>query len=138
MLALFNIRNVDHLLVSGSDSGEISVWDLRSFYSSKDSSPNAAATFTWHTKPITSVGWHPTDPSVFAATGADDQLTIWDLALESEGPESDIQSVPPQLLFVHQGQKDMKEFRWNRTKGLEGLIISTSYDGFNIFKTINA
>jgi len=41
-----------------------------------------AAHFKWHTAPITSVSWHPSEESVLAVAGADDQITIWDLSLE--------------------------------------------------------
>ena len=30
--------------------------------------------FKHHTRPVTSVEWHPTDSSVFASAGADDQV----------------------------------------------------------------
>jgi len=41
-----------------------------------------AAHFKWHTAPVTSVAWHPTEESVLAVAGADDQITVWDLSLE--------------------------------------------------------
>ncbi len=75
--------------------------------------PKPVAHFTWHTAPITSVEWHPSDPSVFAASGSDDQVTLWDLSVEGDdeqagdapvGPDGRVLDVPPQLLFVHQGQ----------------------------------
>ena len=64
----------------------------------------SVAVFKHHTAPITSVEWHHTDSSVFAASGSDNQVTLWDLAVErdndTEGKGRHL-DVPPQLLFIH-------------------------------------
>ncbi|KAH6590423.1 hypothetical protein BASA50_009398 [Batrachochytrium salamandrivorans] len=111
-----------HVLASGADSGEFSIWDLRTWPSSKGK-PVPLASFKWHQEPITSIDWHPTESSVLAASGADDQVTIWDLALERDEEEEIVMvtvasgkqvEVPPQLLFIHQGQNNVKEIHWHR------------------------
>lgn len=104
--------------------------------------PTPVAAYNWHSAPITSIEWHPTEDSIFAASGADDQVTLWDLAVEQDDEETGAmdsteggRDVPPQLLFVHQGQKDVKEIHWHPQ--IPGTVISTAYDGFNVFKTIS-
>ena len=101
------------------------------------------AVFKHHSAPITSVEWHPHDSSVFAASGSDDQLTLWDLAVERDteattagGSPQNEPDVPPQLLFIHQGQTDLKELHWHPQ--LTGVILSTAHSGFNNFRTISA
>jgi len=57
---------------------------------------------------VTSVEWHPTEESVIAVSGADDQISIWDLSVEEDNEESRIirdesgSKIPSQLLFIHQ------------------------------------
>lgn len=101
--------------------------------------PSPVAAFNWHKAPITSLEWHPSEDSAFVASGADDQITLWDLSVEDDADESannsDLKDVPPQLLFVHQGQKDIKEVHWHPQ--IPGMVISTAFDGFNVFKTIS-
>lgn len=153
-------RGTSYLLLSGGDDGSIKTWDLRNvkayvsssilslvsfsqpvFSSSTDPAP--VASFTWHKAPITSIEWHPTEDSTFAASGADDQVTLWDLAVEHDDDETGgaamqddtTDDVPPQLLFVHQGQTDIKELHWHPQ--IPGTVISTALDGFNVFKTIS-
>ncbi|KAG6381003.1 WD40-repeat-containing domain protein [Boletus reticuloceps] len=139
-------KSTHYLLISGGDDGAIKVWDLRNV--SKPGSPrqvpSPVAAFTWHHGPITSIEWHPTEDSVFAASGADDQVTLWDLGVEQDDEEigssmnetrESGREVPPQLLFVHQGQRDVKEIHWHPQ--IPGAVITTALDGFNIFKTIS-
>ena len=135
---------MDYLLASGSEAGDFSIWDLRTWASSSDSTPVPAASFKWHNKAVTSLDWHPKESSVLAVSGADDQVTIWDLALERDaeeestltGLQGELAQVPPQLLFVHQGQNSVKEIKWHSQ--IPGVLISTAYDGFNLIKTINS
>ncbi|KDQ31038.1 hypothetical protein PLEOSDRAFT_1111643, partial [Pleurotus ostreatus PC15] len=135
-------KATSYLLLSGGDEGGIKVWDLRNVKATGPA-PTAVASFNWHSAPITSIEWHPTEDSIFAASGADDQVTLWDLAVEPDEDEmntasneaEDTQQVPPQLLFVHQGQKDIKEVHWHPQ--IPGAVVSTASDGFNIFKTIS-
>lgn len=45
---------------------------------------SAVAIFKHHTEPVTTVQWHPSDSSVFASGGEDNQIAIWDLAVERD------------------------------------------------------
>ncbi|GAA6016153.1 hypothetical protein JCM10207_004462 [Rhodosporidiobolus poonsookiae] len=131
--------NQDYLLASGGDEGAVKVWDLRNFKGTRGTAPSPVAAFSWHTAPITSIEWHPTDESCFAASGADDQVTLWDLSVEEDDDEKPaggdgLRDVPAQLLFCHQGQSDIKEVHWHPQ--IPGTVISTASDGFNIFKSL--
>lgn len=77
------------------------MWDLRQF---GDGIP--VAIFKHHSGPITSVEWHPTDSTIFAASGEDHQITLWDLSVEKDDEQENVtsasgSSLPPQLLFIH-------------------------------------
>ena len=64
-------------------------------------------------------------PPLWAVSSSDNQLKIWDISLEKgEEEETKLKSqtreqvnapenLPPQLLFVHQGRKDLKELHWH-------------------------
>lgn len=65
-------RSVEqYLLLSGGDDGLFKIWDLRTF---SGGNTDPIASFSWHKEAITSLEWHPTDPSVLAVAGADDQV----------------------------------------------------------------
>uniref|UniRef100_A0A8C9TCF4 Glutamate-rich WD repeat-containing protein 1 n=1 Tax=Scleropages formosus TaxID=113540 RepID=A0A8C9TCF4_SCLFO len=120
-------------LLSGGDDGVLKVWDLRQFRSGQP-----VASFKQHSAPVTSVEWNPVDSSVFAASGADDVVSQWDLSVEAcDGSPSagDIKELPPQLLFLHQGQTEVKEIHWHPQ--IPGILISTALSGFNVFRTIS-
>jgi ribosome assembly protein RRB1 len=105
------------------------------------------AHFKYHTGAITSIEWSPHEASTLSVTSADHQLTIWDLSLERDAEEeAEYQALlkqqaeppadlPPQLLFVHQGQKDLKEGHWHPQ--IKDLLIATAADGFNILQPSN-
>ena len=71
-------------------------------------------------------------------------MAVWDLALERD-PEEEAQlaadylhvqqSAPPQLLFLHAGQSDVREVQWHGQ--IPGMLVSTAGDGFNMFKPSN-
>lgn len=71
----------------GGDDGLLHVWDLRQFQSG-----TPVVSFKHHIAPITSVEWHPTEASVLASAGEDNQVALWDLAVEkdTEGMEEDV------------------------------------------------
>lgn len=131
------------MLASGSDDGSFSIRDLRLL---KDGD-SVVAHFTYHKHPITSIEWSPHEASTLAVSSADNQLTLWDLSLERDEEEeaefkaqtedkvNTPEDLPPQLLFVHQGQKDLKELHWHAQ--IPGMIISTAADGFNVLMPSN-
>jgi len=124
---------VGELIITGADDGGFKIWDTR------NTGAGAMANFLWHRKPITSVDWHPTDETVMAVSSADDTVSIWDMAVEddAEGAEKPpgAEHYPPQLLFLHMGQREPKELRWHPQ--IPSVCVSTAGSGFNIFKTCN-
>ena len=42
------------------------------------------ALFKHHSAAVTTVEWHPSDSTVFASGGADDQVVQWDLSVERD------------------------------------------------------
>ncbi|WVZ25422.1 hypothetical protein V8G54_003966 [Vigna mungo] len=152
------------MLASGSDDGTISIRDLRllklidllfvvikadmkrAFIYGQEGD-SLVAHFEYHKHPITSIEWSPHEASSLAVSSADNQLTIWDLSLEKDEEEeaefkaktkeqvNAPEDLPPQLLFIHQGQKDLKELHWHAQ--IPGMIVSTAADGFNILMPSN-
>lgn len=134
---VINWNKHEPFILSGGDDGKLKVWDIRRF---PKGSP--LCTFKHHVAPITSVEWHPTDPTVFAASGDDNQVTLWDLAVEpdfeqegSKGATPEELDLPPQVLFIHQGQKEIREVHWHPQ--MPGVLISTAQTGFDIFRTLS-
>ncbi|XP_037944787.1 glutamate-rich WD repeat-containing protein 1 [Teleopsis dalmanni] len=131
-------NRTEPFIASGGDDGFLHIWDLRQFQTKKP-----IATFKHHTDHVTTVEWNPRDATVLASGGDDDQIALWDLAVEKDADQEvtqsqnddEINNLPPQLLFIHQGQKEIKELHWHPQ--LPGVILSTANSGFNIFRTIS-
>ncbi|KMZ62347.1 putative WD-repeat protein [Zostera marina] len=131
------------MIASGCDDGTFSIRDLRLVKGDN----SLVAHFEYHKHPITSIQWSPHEPSTLAVSSEDSQLTIWDLSLErDEEEEAEFkakikdqvnapENLPPQLLFVHQGQKDLKELHWHQQ--IPGMLVSTAADSFNILMPVN-
>ncbi|VDN03314.1 unnamed protein product [Thelazia callipaeda] len=117
------------LIVSGGDDTAINVWTTKSMQYKEP-----VARFKHHKAPITSVEWSPHETTTMMASGEDDQVTIWDMALEADSP-NEAYDIPPQLLFVHMGQKEIKEVHWHNQ--IQGFAATTALSGFNLFKPIN-
>ena len=66
-------------------------------------------------------------------------MALWDLALERDAEatveDPQLKDLPPQLLFIHQGLRDVKEIHWH--KKIPGLVMATSHTGFDLFRTIS-
>jgi ribosome assembly protein RRB1 len=65
-------------------------------------------------------------------------LTLWDFSVEVDDQEQkpDVNTngmeIPPQLMFLHQGQKNMKELRFHPQ--YRSLLLTTAEDSFNVFR----
>uniref|UniRef100_A0A8C2GAK8 Glutamate-rich WD repeat containing 1 n=1 Tax=Cyprinus carpio TaxID=7962 RepID=A0A8C2GAK8_CYPCA len=128
-----------------SEKGQVDIFDLRPQLEAVhkgfaiDWSPKVPGddhihvSFFQSGRPVASFKQH-----MFASSGADDVISQWDMSVEScdMGEQAeDFKRLRPQLLFLHQGQKEVKELHWHPQ--IPGLVISTALSGFNIFRTIS-
>eukprot|EP00792_Barthelona_sp_PAP020_P008644 TRINITY_DN3234_c0_g1_i2.p1 TRINITY_DN3234_c0_g1~~TRINITY_DN3234_c0_g1_i2.p1 ORF type:complete len:489 (-),score=168.17 TRINITY_DN3234_c0_g1_i2:85-1551(-) len=128
--------SIPNLIVTGGDDGIIKVWDLNDM-----TRPSFEFDFN-EGHPITSIRWNPNDATCFAASSDNGTVTIWDIDLvensdEQEQNEDEDEPIdtPPQLLFIHAGQTQIKEVAWHSQ--LVGCLVVTAYDGFNIIRPTN-
>jgi ribosome assembly protein RRB1 len=68
----------------------------------------------------------------------DDTTSIWDVSVERDEAANKIeekfglQDLPPQLLFLHQGQTELHEARWHPL--IPFVVFSAAADGFHIWR----
>ena len=122
-------KNATNLIASGADDGSFKVWDLR--YVDKPPISHIG----WHVAPITSIEWQPHDEWTISVASSDNRLSLWDFSVEPDDSEIDYNlknNIPDQLLFLHQGQEDLKECKWHPV--YKNVMISTALDGYNVFQ----
>lgn len=122
----WNINNENHLL-SGSDAGDVYVWDFRLFKASSNQTPFAK--IEYHTDAITSVEWNPNDETEFACASADGRVTVWDLSVEPDDPDEKEDEIPDQLMFEHY-HDDPKELHYHPQIPSMIAVIGETFDVF--------
>ncbi|MEW5304331.1 MAG: hypothetical protein WDW38_011031 [Sanguina aurantia] len=133
-------KTVNYMMASGADDGAFRIWDLRAF-----TQGSHVSHFGFHRAAVTSIEWCPYEGSMLATCSADNQLAVWDLALErdpeeeaalaAEGNAAAPEDMPAQLMFLHAGQNNLKELHWHSQ--IPGMLLSTAGDGFDLFKPSN-
>lgn len=120
------------LIAAGLDDGSFKVYDIR--YPNED-----PITFIdWHEGPITSIQWQPDDQWTLAVSSDDNRLSIWDFSVEDGDNANEAmdqeskQQIPEQIIFLHQGQDNIKELRWSPYKS--NTMLTTALNGFNVFQ----
>lgn len=69
---------------------------------------------------------------MLAVSSADNKISIWDFSVEPDSNEPVDIEIPPQLMFLHQGQENIKEIRFHPI--YDSMIVSTAEDSYNIFR----
>ena len=118
-----------NLIASGGDDCIFKVWDIRFI---KD---GPITNIKWHKGPINSIMWDPNDDSQLAVTSEDDRLSIWDFSVEPDDKkmfDNFNNEIPQQLVFLHQGQNNLKEVKFHPY--FKDMLVSTSENGINLFK----
>lgn len=158
-------KRCKHLLVSGGDDGVVKIWDIRSTSSPVaqfDYHKKPITSVEWNPNDDTVVAVSSDDDKLTLwdlavekdeeeveeqpdmevekaeTSDSDDDDEEEEQADENEEEEEGVNyaDAPEQLLFLHQGQSEIKEIHWHPQ--MPGLVISTGLDGINIFKTISA
>lgn len=117
------------LIASGADDGSFKIWDLRYI------GQPAITSIGWHKGPIYSIEWQPHDEWTLAVASGDNRMSIWDFSVEKDDEESDdpnLKHVPDNMLFLHQGQEDLKDVKWHPV--YQNVMLTSAYDGYNVFQ----
>jgi ribosome assembly protein RRB1 len=139
-------RQASHLVVTGAESGIISVWDLRRVAKAGQNT-DPIQSLNFHAgSAISSIEFSEHNESVFAATSHDGQCTLWDLSVERDADEErevlgqlynrqDTTTLPDQLMFQHQGLTHPKEVHFHPQ--IPGMVLTGDFNGLNLFKPRN-
>ena len=89
----------------------------------------------WHSQPITSIQFQPREECMLAVSSDDNKLSMWDFSVEPDENAPLNEEIPPQLMFLHQGQDvtgHIKELRFH--PHYDSMILTTAEDSYNVFR----
>lgn len=116
------------LVITGSESGLIHLWDLRY--------PNGSIKeINKHREPVTQVSFSSFNAGIFGSSSHDGTISIYDLG-SSNGPNKDITNTDDscdvkELIFVHRGhQGPVNDFCWSQNPRYGHTIASVGQDNF--------
>lgn len=120
-----------NLIASGSDDCSFKVWDLR-FYES-----GPISNILYHKGPITAIDWDPQEKSTqIVVSSEDNRVSIWDFSVEADSNKvkdaNDNKDIPDNLVFLHQGQKNVKDVKFHPY--YRDFVLSSAENGINVFK----
>ena len=122
-----NIKS--NTIASGGDDNCFKVWDIRFL------NEGPISNIKWHRSAINSLMWDPFEESQIAVSSEDDRLSIWDFSVEADEKklfDNFNMEIPQQLVFLHQGQKNLKDVKFHPY--FKNILCSTAENGINLFK----
>ena len=115
----FNPEN-EFLYITGSSDKTAALWDLRK--------PDLKLhSFIHHKNSILNVKWNNRRSNIFASSGEDNKILIWDLTqIGANIARDDNEEAPSEMIFEHGGHLDkINDFDWNQN---EDMMFSTNYN----------
>ena len=103
----FNPQN-EFLYITGSGDKSVALWDLRN--------PKLKLhSFIHHKGPILNVKWNNKRSNIFASSGEDNKILIWDLTqIGANIARDDNEEAPSEMIFEHGGHLDkINDIDWN-------------------------
>lgn len=69
---------------------------------------------------------------MLAVSSDDNRLSVWDFSVEVDDNAEQVDGIPPQMMFLHAGQKNIKELKFHPY--YKSMILTTAEDSYNIFR----
>ena len=116
----FNPEN-EFLYITGSNDKTAALWDLRK--------PDLKLhSFIHHKGPILNVKWNNRRPNIFASSGEDNKILMWDLTqIGANIGRDDNEEAPSEMIFEHGGHSDkINDLDWNQNEDMMCASVDDS------------